>query len=152
MNRVIKCVKTKRVLKGNFASSVFHSCNAKTQKKRKFASPVRNVLSCYEYEELLSHCCHTVVIAKFTVEDSGCLRYDSVSLCEWFPVFQRNVMPPSSRSKRQFFRDLSTSDMLGTAHPMTRQHIPEALNPNQHSCKNFTSHAVAHCAFVYTTL
>jgi hypothetical protein len=28
---VIKCVKTKRVLKGNFASSVFHSCNAKTQ-------------------------------------------------------------------------------------------------------------------------
>jgi hypothetical protein len=29
---VIKCVKTKRVLKGNFASSVFHSCNAKTQK------------------------------------------------------------------------------------------------------------------------
>jgi hypothetical protein len=25
---VIKCVKTKRVLKGNFASSVFHSCNA----------------------------------------------------------------------------------------------------------------------------
>jgi hypothetical protein len=29
---VIKCVKTKHVLKGNFASSVFHSCNAKTQK------------------------------------------------------------------------------------------------------------------------
>jgi hypothetical protein len=29
---VIKCVKTKRVLKGNFASSVFHSCNAQTQK------------------------------------------------------------------------------------------------------------------------
>jgi hypothetical protein len=28
---VIKCVKTKRVLKGNFASSVFHICNAKTQ-------------------------------------------------------------------------------------------------------------------------
>jgi hypothetical protein len=26
---VIKSVKTKRVLKGNFASSVFHSCNAK---------------------------------------------------------------------------------------------------------------------------
>jgi hypothetical protein len=26
---VIKCVKTKRVLKGNFVSSVFHSCNAK---------------------------------------------------------------------------------------------------------------------------
>jgi hypothetical protein len=26
---VIKCVKTKRVLKGIFASSVFHSCNAK---------------------------------------------------------------------------------------------------------------------------
>jgi hypothetical protein len=29
---VIKCVKTKRVLKGKFALSVFHSCNAKTQK------------------------------------------------------------------------------------------------------------------------
>jgi hypothetical protein len=29
---VIKCVKTKRVLKGRFASSVFHSCNAKTQR------------------------------------------------------------------------------------------------------------------------
>jgi hypothetical protein len=29
---VIKCVKTKRILKGNFASFVFHSCNAKTQK------------------------------------------------------------------------------------------------------------------------
>jgi hypothetical protein len=29
---VIKCVKTKCVLKGNFASSVFHSCNTKTQK------------------------------------------------------------------------------------------------------------------------
>jgi hypothetical protein len=29
---VIKCVKTKRVLKGNFASSVFHCCNPKTQK------------------------------------------------------------------------------------------------------------------------
>jgi hypothetical protein len=29
---VIKCIKTKRMLKGNFASSVFHSCNAKTQK------------------------------------------------------------------------------------------------------------------------
>jgi hypothetical protein len=28
---VIKCVKTKRVLKGNFASSIFHSCNTKTQ-------------------------------------------------------------------------------------------------------------------------
>jgi hypothetical protein len=28
---VIKCVKIKRVLKGNFASSVFHNCNAKTQ-------------------------------------------------------------------------------------------------------------------------
>jgi capsular polysaccharide biosynthesis protein len=28
---VIKCVKTKRVLKGKFASSTFHSCNAKTQ-------------------------------------------------------------------------------------------------------------------------
>jgi hypothetical protein len=26
---VIKCVKTKRVLKGKFASSFFHSCNAK---------------------------------------------------------------------------------------------------------------------------
>jgi hypothetical protein len=32
MYYVIKCVKTKRVLKGNFASSVFHRCNAKTQK------------------------------------------------------------------------------------------------------------------------
>jgi hypothetical protein len=29
---VIKCVKNKRVLKGNFVSSVFHSCNAKTPK------------------------------------------------------------------------------------------------------------------------
>jgi hypothetical protein len=29
---VIKCVKTKRVLKGKFSSSVFHSCNAKMQK------------------------------------------------------------------------------------------------------------------------
>jgi hypothetical protein len=29
---VIKCVKTKRMLKRKFASSVFHSCNAKTQK------------------------------------------------------------------------------------------------------------------------
>jgi hypothetical protein len=29
---VIKCVKTKHMLKGNFASSVFHSCDAKTQK------------------------------------------------------------------------------------------------------------------------
>jgi hypothetical protein len=29
---VIKCVKTKRVLEGKFASSVFHSCYAKTQK------------------------------------------------------------------------------------------------------------------------
>jgi hypothetical protein len=29
---VIKCIKTKRMLKGKFASSVFHSCNAKTQK------------------------------------------------------------------------------------------------------------------------
>jgi hypothetical protein len=28
---VIKCVKTKHVLKGNFASSIFHSCNAETQ-------------------------------------------------------------------------------------------------------------------------
>jgi hypothetical protein len=28
---VIKCIKTKRVLKGNFASSIFHTCNAKTQ-------------------------------------------------------------------------------------------------------------------------
>jgi hypothetical protein len=28
---VIKCVKTKRVLKRKFASSVFHNCNAKTQ-------------------------------------------------------------------------------------------------------------------------
>jgi hypothetical protein len=28
---VIKCVKTKCTLKGKFASSVFHSCNAKTQ-------------------------------------------------------------------------------------------------------------------------
>jgi hypothetical protein len=28
---IIKCVKTKRVLKGNSASSIFHSCNAKTQ-------------------------------------------------------------------------------------------------------------------------
>jgi hypothetical protein len=38
---VIKCVKTKRMLKRKFASSVFHNCNAK---KRKFASPVLNVL------------------------------------------------------------------------------------------------------------
>jgi hypothetical protein len=29
---VIRCVKTKRVLKGSFATSVFHSCNVKTQK------------------------------------------------------------------------------------------------------------------------
>jgi hypothetical protein len=29
---VIKCIKTKCVLKGKFVSSVFHSCNAKTQK------------------------------------------------------------------------------------------------------------------------
>jgi hypothetical protein len=29
---VIKCVKTKRMLKGTFASYVFHSSNAKTQK------------------------------------------------------------------------------------------------------------------------
>jgi hypothetical protein len=29
---IIKCVKTKHVLKGNFALSVFRSCNAKTQK------------------------------------------------------------------------------------------------------------------------
>jgi hypothetical protein len=29
---VIKCVKNKCVLKGSFTSSVFHSCNAKTQK------------------------------------------------------------------------------------------------------------------------
>jgi hypothetical protein len=43
---VIKCVKTKRVLKRKFASSVFQNCDAKTQKKpRKFASPVLNVLS-----------------------------------------------------------------------------------------------------------
>jgi hypothetical protein len=28
---VIKCVKTKRVLKRKFASPVFHNCNAKTQ-------------------------------------------------------------------------------------------------------------------------
>jgi hypothetical protein len=28
---VIKCIKTKRVLKGKFVSSVFHGCNAKTQ-------------------------------------------------------------------------------------------------------------------------
>jgi hypothetical protein len=44
---VIKCVKNKRVLKGNFASSVFHSCTQKRQ-KRKFASLVRNVLTYFQ--------------------------------------------------------------------------------------------------------
>jgi hypothetical protein len=29
---VIKCVKNTRMLKGNFVSSVFQNCNAKTQK------------------------------------------------------------------------------------------------------------------------
>jgi hypothetical protein len=38
---VIKCIKTKRVLKGNFASSVFHRCNA----KHECVSPGRSVLN-----------------------------------------------------------------------------------------------------------
>ena len=56
----------------------------------------------------LQSCFHTVSTAKSTVEDSGCQGYDSVSLCEWFSVFQRNVVPPSSKAKNQFFWDLST--------------------------------------------
>lgn len=56
----------------------------------------------------LKSCFHAVSTTKSTVEDSGCLGYDSVSLGEWFPVFQRNVVPPSSRTKRQFFWDLFT--------------------------------------------
>jgi hypothetical protein len=43
---VIKCVKTKRVLKGNFASSIFHSCNAKMQMTQNCVTGPR---SCIEY-------------------------------------------------------------------------------------------------------
>jgi hypothetical protein len=42
---VIKCIQTKRVLKHEFASPVFHNCNTKTQqKKRRFEWPVVKVL------------------------------------------------------------------------------------------------------------
>jgi len=40
-----------------------------------------------------------------TVDDSGPLTYDSVSLCEWLPRFQRNIVSSSSR-----FQDSTRSD------------------------------------------
>jgi len=103
-------------------------------------------------------CFHSVPTEK-SVEDSGCLWYDSVSLGEWFSVFQRNVVPPSSGTKRQFFWNLFTFeektlhsfDMSDSTRPVTRQHVSEAPNPHQHSRENVRSHASAHCAFVYTT-
>jgi hypothetical protein len=59
---VIKCVNTKRVLKGSFASSVFHSCSAKTQKTQNLASPVRNVLR-YVHITAANCCRHVFVVA-----------------------------------------------------------------------------------------
>jgi hypothetical protein len=40
-----------------------------------------------------------------TVDDSGPLTYDSVSLCEWPPKFQKNIVSSSSS-----FQDSKRSD------------------------------------------
>jgi hypothetical protein len=57
----------------------------------------------------LDSCCCSTATARSTFDESGCLGCDSVSLGEWWlPVFQRNIVPPFSRTKRQFFWDLLT--------------------------------------------
>jgi hypothetical protein len=49
---VIKCVKNKRVLKGNFASSVFHICNAKDVNLRHRTA----MCSLFEWIAMLNDC------------------------------------------------------------------------------------------------
>lgn len=84
----------------------------------------------------LKNFCGTVATGS-TVEDLGHLEYDTVSLGESLPLFQRNVVPLSLRVTRQFFSDLllfqmkvaSSFEMLGTVHQMTHHHIPEDVTP-----------------------
>ena len=73
----------------------------------------------------LKICFHTVSTAKSTVEDSGFLGYDIVSLGERFPVFQRNIVLPSSITKSKFFWDLFTFEDKDTIFLLrVRQYSP----------------------------
>lgn len=65
----------------------------------------------------------------------------AVSLGEWFPSFQRIVVPSSSRVSSQ----PSSFRSSGICHPMTRHHIAERLNPQQHHCKSLRSHLTWCC-------
>jgi hypothetical protein len=52
---VIKCVKSTRVLKGKFASSVFHSCKEKTPKSRILVSGPQCVKTTVDVTTLSNH-------------------------------------------------------------------------------------------------
>lgn len=73
---------------------------------------------------------------KTNADDSHLLGCDITSLCEQFPIFQRNTEPSSSRvSSASGFGvlhcltldDESTmvSQNVGNNHPMTQQYVPE---------------------------
>jgi hypothetical protein len=84
---VIKCVKTKRVLKHKFASSVFQNCNAKAQKMQICVTGPQCVNTCvmmYSHRQYL----YCIVVAKCGAP-VGCL-YGAVpvwcgglSWCSW---------------------------------------------------------------------
>jgi hypothetical protein len=43
-------------------------------------------------------------------------------------------------------KEIQTSEMSGTTHPMTLQHIPEDINiPQHYHCDSFESHLVQCC-------
>jgi hypothetical protein len=76
---------------------------------------------------------------KMSTDDLGLLGYNGMSPCEWFRIFQRNILPSSSRVSSA--RGYGASDCLtlengnttipqnlGTSHSMTWQHIAEDLD------------------------
>jgi hypothetical protein len=75
---------------------------------------------------------------KMSTDDLVFLGGNSISLYEWFQIFQRNVVPSSSRVSSA--RGCGISDCLtpedesntipqnwGTSHPMTWRHVTEDL-------------------------
>ena len=92
--------------------------------------------------------CGCTVAANFSgyityVQDLSLLGCDTLSPGEWFLVFQRIVVPSSSRVE-QFKKNYSLTirpmemnasqsfKMLEVAHPVTQHHIPEYWNRQQH--------------------
>lgn len=77
----------------------------------------------------------------WTMEDSGLVGCDAVSLLEWFWVCPAITVPSSWRVKEDHLT-LQDEGTTGTTHTRTQHRIPGDLNPLQHCDENLNYHCI----------